>query len=63
MKFGAGNNGNWVTVNTYPASSIFGTTIGTGAFQGIDWKVKGLLPEMGPGKYLCTVIITMIAGG
>jgi len=60
VKYGAGSAGNWVTVNTYPTSWINGSGCGTGTFQGVDWKIKGLTSKMHTGMYWCTVTITII---
>ena len=62
VKYGPGSTGNWVTVSTYPTAWISGSTIGHSTFQGVDWKIEGLNPQMHLGMYYCTVTISMIEG-
>ena len=63
VKYGPGSTGSWVTVNTCATAWITGSKPGTGAFQGVDWKIKGLTSKMKPGMYYCTVTISILGGG
>jgi len=66
VKYGPPDNDNWVTVPvvTYPdppAVWIEGSGVGTGTYEGIDWKIKDLTWDMQPGTYWCTVTISIVA--
>ena len=63
VKYGSGSSGNWVTINTNATVWINGAGPGTGTFQGVDWKIKGLKKNMKTGLYWCTVTITITGAG
>lgn len=63
-KYGPSDNNDWVTVPLYtepdaPATWIEGSGVGSGTYEGVDWKINDLDPDMEPGMYWCTVIIAI----
>jgi len=65
VKYGPPDNDNWITVpvntdDNAPAVWIEGSGVGTGTFEGIDWKIKELTWDMQPGTYWCTVTISIV---
>ena len=63
VRYGSGGDSDWVTVHTDQTSWIDGSEAGTGTFEGIDWKIKGLNCRMRPGTYWCEVMFTIVGGG
>lgn len=50
---------NFQTIYTYPTIWVSGNSVGSGTYEGIDWKVRNFGWETAPGTYTCTVTFSI----